>query len=206
MQAFPYAAWDDVSAAPLDPVKVTVARKLDINYAENKPVWKKMAKEKGWEIIKPRRIDINKGDDDKPNYRSRMVGKEFNDREVDCLFAATPPLESLRLILSWPATVDGGLLSTVGETGSGKNILIADVSSAFFEAPATRDLCVELLEEALQADETPQRTVGKLLAIARCMREWGFEVGRFNPCMYQHASRKIRCLVHGDDFVSVGSP
>ena len=24
--------------------------------------------------------------------------------------------------------------------------------------------------------------------------------------MYQHESRKIRCLVHGDDFVSVGSP
>ena len=38
------------------------------------------------------------------------------------------------------------------------------------------------------------------------MREWGFEVGKSNPCMYQHVSRNIRCLVHGDDFVSVGSP
>ena len=38
------------------------------------------------------------------------------------------------------------------------------------------------------------------------MREWGFEVGRCNPCMYQHVSRKIRCLVHGDDFVCVGRP
>ena len=28
LQAFPYAAWDDISAAPLDPVKVTAARKL----------------------------------------------------------------------------------------------------------------------------------------------------------------------------------
>ena len=32
----------------------------------------------------------------------------------------------------------------------------------------------------------------------------GFEVGGFNPCMYQHVSQKIRCLVHGDDFVCVG--
>ena len=38
------------------------------------------------------------------------------------------------------------------------------------------------------------------------MREWGFKVGRFNPCMYQHPSKQIRCLVHGDDFVSVGDP
>ena len=57
MQAFPYAAWDDVSAAPLDPVKVTAARKLELDYAENKPVWKKMprwqAKVQGWGIIKP---------------------------------------------------------------------------------------------------------------------------------------------------------
>ena len=35
-----------------------------------------------------------------------MVGKEFNDREIEGLFAATPPLEALRLILSWAATRD----------------------------------------------------------------------------------------------------
>ena len=131
---------------------------------------------------------------------------------VDVLFAATPSLEPLRLLLGRAATVDGGPLSTVDKTGSGKSILIADVSRAFFEAPAKRDLCVELPEEALQGDETPLSTVGKLLAslygardasanwqeeVNRCMREWGFEVGKFNPCMYQHVLRKIRCLVHG---------
>ena len=207
LHAFPYAAWGDISAAPLDPVKVTAARKLEIEYAEKKPVWKKIprweAKAKGWKIVKPRWIDINRGDNEKPNYRSRMVGKEFNDRVVDGLFAATPPLESLRLLLSWAATVDGGPLTTVDEPGSGKSILIADVSRAFFEAPAKRDLWVELPEEALQGGETPLGTVWKLPAslygardasanwqeeVSRCMREWGFEVGRFNPCMYQHVS------------------
>ena len=67
----------------MDPVKVIAASKLEIDYGENKPVWKKIprwqAKENGWGIIKPRWIDINKGDDDKPNCRSRMVGKEFNE-------------------------------------------------------------------------------------------------------------------------------
>ena len=51
LQSFPLAAWDDISSAPLDPEKVIVARKLEISYAENKPVWEKiprqLAKERG---------------------------------------------------------------------------------------------------------------------------------------------------------------
>ena len=34
MQSFPFAAWDDISAAPLDPLKVVAARKVEIGYAE----------------------------------------------------------------------------------------------------------------------------------------------------------------------------
>ena len=56
LQAFPHAAWGDISAAPLDPVKATAARKLEIDYAEEKPAWKKIprweAKEKGWKIVR----------------------------------------------------------------------------------------------------------------------------------------------------------
>ena len=79
-----------------------------------------------------------------------MVGKEFNDREIEGLVAATPPLEALRLILSWAATRDsGGPQSTVVQESRRKSIMIADVSRAFFEAPAKRGICVELPEEAL---------------------------------------------------------
>ena len=115
-------------------------------------------------MIRSRWIDINKGNDDNPNYRSRMVGKEFNDHEIEGLFAATPPLEALRLLLSWVAA---GEVSPQGDPAIGieeRSILIADVSRAFFEAPAKRDICVELPEEALTEGETTQDTVGKLLA------------------------------------------
>ena len=37
LQSFPFAAWDDISAATLDPSKVLEARKLEIQYAERKP-------------------------------------------------------------------------------------------------------------------------------------------------------------------------
>ena len=107
LQSFPLAAWDDISAAPLNPEMVKAARKLEIKYVEQKPVWEKMpravAKQKGWKIVKSRGIDINKGDDKTPNYRSRMVGKEFNDSELEGLLVATPPLEALRLLLSHAA-------------------------------------------------------------------------------------------------------
>ena len=227
LQSFPLAAWDDISAAPLDPEMVKAARQLEIRYAEQKPVWEKIpravAKQKGWKVVKSRWIDINKGDDKTPNYRSRMVGKEFNDSVLEGLFAATPPLEALRLLLSHAASFCP--TSGIYAGGSGgtmthcRSLLIADVSRAFFEAPAKRDLCVELPEEALATGETTFDTVGKLKAslygtrdasmnwqeeVAKCMLRWGFKVGRYNPCMYHSPERGMLCLVHGDDFVCVG--
>ena len=119
--------------------------------------------------------------------------------------------------LSWAATeTDGERLPTVGTRES---IMVTDVSRAFFEAPAKRDICVELPAEALSPGETPEDIVGKLLAslygtrdasanwqdeVSKCMEEWGFVAGRSNPCMFHHIARQVLCLVHGDDFVSVG--
>ena len=42
-------------------------------------------------MIRTKWIDISKGDQERPNYRSRIVGMEFNDGEVGGLFAAPPP-------------------------------------------------------------------------------------------------------------------
>ena len=39
--------------------------------------------------------------------------------------------------------------------------------------------------------------------VRRFMSSIGFEQGRYNPCTYFHPKRKLRTLVHGDDFVSV---
>ena len=64
--------------------------------------------EEGGDTIDVRWIDANKGDLDDPSYRSRLVGREFNMPKDDSLYAATPPLEALRLIVSYAATVQGG--------------------------------------------------------------------------------------------------
>ena len=110
----------------------------------------------GWNIIKTRWIDINKGDDGNPNYRSRMVGKEFNNEAMEGLFAGTPPLEAFRYLIHEAATV-----RTTEPMGS-KVLMINDVSRAFFEAPATRNICVEIPAEDMTDADKRHDKVGRL--------------------------------------------
>ena len=49
-------------------------------------------------------MDVNKGDETKPEYRSRLVAKEINTSKREDLFAATPPLEALKILLSLAVT------------------------------------------------------------------------------------------------------
>ena len=59
----------------------------------------------GYKFVGTRWLDINKGDEDNPEYRSRLVGKEYNDGFEEGLFASTPPLEALRWLISEAATM-----------------------------------------------------------------------------------------------------
>ena len=56
---------------------------------EDKKVWGRMtrreANRRGIKIVGVRWVDINKGDNQNPLYRSRLVAKEFNDGKDDSL-------------------------------------------------------------------------------------------------------------------------
>ena len=65
-----------------------------------------------------------------------MVGKEFRTYADDSLYASTPPIEALRLIVSRAATSD-----------KQRYLMISDVRRAYFYAEATRDLFIKLPEE-----------------------------------------------------------
>ena len=54
--------------------------------------------------ISTRWVEVNKGDDDSPNYRRRLVAWEFRMAGEDSIFAPTPPLESLRMVSSFATT------------------------------------------------------------------------------------------------------
>ena len=64
------------------------------------------------------------------------MAKEFNTGAMEGLFAATPPLEVARL------------LSSVAASDPDAVVMINDVSRAFYEAPASRAVCIELFRES----------------------------------------------------------
>ena len=122
----------------LDAGQVKEERSKEVQYLRDKRVYDKIPRSQAlrnkWNIIQTRWIDINKGDDENPKYRSRMVGKYFNNEQMDGLFAGAPPLEAFRFLIHEVATV------RVDEPMGSKVLMINDVSRAFFEAPAVRDM------------------------------------------------------------------
>ena len=65
------------------------------------------------------------------------MGKEYRDCKDDNLYSSTPPLEAMRYILSQAAT------RTYGKDGKEEERSMAmtnDISRAYFNAPAIRDI------------------------------------------------------------------
>ena len=98
-------AWGDVIGAELGPNNVKLARNEEVAYIREMGLHHKVSKEECWrktgkKPIQVRWIDINKGDKIHPNYRSRFVAKEINTYKRMGPFAATPPLEAIKMLLS----------------------------------------------------------------------------------------------------------
>jgi hypothetical protein len=97
--------------------------------------------------------------------------------------------------------------------------MINGVARAFFEAKATRKVCIELPIEDRTQDDVNNDMVALLEMslygtrdaamnwqeeVAKEMIKWGFTRGAYNPCVYHHREWGIKTLVHGEDFVSTG--
>ena len=132
-------AWDDLTGMKLEAGRVIEARAKEVTYLREKRVYDKVhrqyAMRNKWKVIKTRWIDINKGDDDNPVYRSRLVGKEFGNAVMEGMLAS------------------GAATLRRGQNMRSKLVKVRYVSRAFFEAPAWRQVCVELPDEDItQAD------------------------------------------------------
>ena len=153
-------AYDDQSGAQLNPTMMREARRAEIEYFKSMNVYSKVPiaecwRETGCAPISTRWVDINKGDSMCPNYRSRRVAREFNTgSEKPEWYAATPPSETLRLMLS----------NLAGDRKS--KLMYADVSRVYFYAPAVRTVYVRLPDEKFVL---PQR-IGRPSTAARCLQ------------------------------------
>ena len=202
-------AADDITGANLDPRLVKAARALEMAYFRSMGVYEKVPKSDaiGHKLIKTRWIDVNKGDASSPEIRSRLVGKEYNDGVDPDLYASTPPLEAMRYLMSQAAT----------SSDKQRTMMINDISRAYFNAKAARNLIVEIpAEDRVPGDE------GKVARLKLCLygtrdaafqwgervashlEEHGFVRGKAFPAIYVNTERDILTMVHGDDYLSVG--
>ena len=156
-----------------------------------------------------------------PNYRARLVAMEIRRAGEDPIFAPTPPLESLRTVLSLAATDMLGEEKKCRDPGSSARIQVSfiDICRAYFCAATDPDspTYVELPAE----DPDHGVYVGRLLKhmygtrraadgwhceyAGRLVNDLGFEVGDASACVFFHRERQLRCSVHGDDLTTVGS-
>ena len=97
-------------------------------------------------------------------------------------------------------------------------VMVNDVRRAYFYAKINRDVYIELPKE------DPEYGTGKLGKLKLCLYDtrdaakgWqetlsahlesvGFKRGVGHPCVFWHPVKGIKTLVHGDDYVSAGSP
>ena len=68
---------DDVTGSVLDKAKTIEARLKEMQFFRSRGVYTKVMRESHMKIIKIRWLDINKGDNETMNLRSRLVGCEF---------------------------------------------------------------------------------------------------------------------------------
>ena len=72
-------AWDDVTNAELLPDLIKKAREVEMDYFAKHGIYEYATKAQQEQtlgkIVGVRWVDVNKGDSEKPEYRSRLVGR-----------------------------------------------------------------------------------------------------------------------------------
>ena len=86
-------------------------------------------------------MEVNKGDDDNTNYRSRLVAWEIRMAGEDSVFAPMPPLESLRMDLPYATTDVPDEPKKMHDPRSPHRtqVLAIDISRAYFSAVTPKD-------------------------------------------------------------------
>ncbi len=137
--------------------------------------------------IKVRWVIVNKGDNENPEYRARLVAKEIKMDQRLGLFAATPPLQAKKFLFS-PA------VSLTAKSGKPYKVLFIDMKIAYFHTKCIRDVYVDLLEQDQHegmCGKLEEAMSGTRDAAQNWEREYesaftnlGFRQGKSSPCLF----------------------
>ena len=136
--------FDSRTGEALDPDKVKAAREEEIGELERR-VYVTVDVDECWAATGKRPIDVRWVDVHKGGgvHRSRLVAKDFKPKskigDIEGLFAATPPLELVKLLFAHAAAKRPG--------GAPRKVMLIDVSKAHLYAPIEGDVYVELPPE-----------------------------------------------------------
>ena len=106
------------------------------------------------------------------------------------------------------------ILSMAATQNREEILMINDVSRAFFHSKARRDVYVELPAEDRELGDEQRCAKLEYSMYGTCdaainghdeysaqLVDVGFIQGRASPCTFHHPTRRIRTIVHGDDYV-----
>jgi len=139
-------AWDDVHGGELPLELVKDARHEEVGYMQGRHIWTVTSVSECWEKtgkapVSVRWVDTNKGGPGEMNVRCRLVARHFKggDKDRDDLFAATPPLEGKRMLISRAATRRGD--------GRRRKLMFIDAKKAHLNPECDDDVYIELPAE-----------------------------------------------------------
>jgi len=217
---------DDLTGQVLKDTLVAKARAVELDYFNSKGVWRKVPRKSarattGKSPITVRWVDTNKGDEQNPNYRSRLVARQLkaHDHSGASFFAPAPPLEALRTVLSLAMTNVGSHRPDWDrESPNRTQVSLIDVRRAYFNAvidkrdkPTFVDLPSEDPDHVEQCGQLLRHMYGTRGAADGWQEEYstmlvrhGFRQGNACPNLFYNPIRHISVSVHGDDFTSSG--
>ena len=218
---------DDITGQVLRDDLVREARSKELEYFRTKGVWAKRPRREARQVtgrppISVRWVDVNKGDDSNPRYRSRLVARQLkaHDRTNASYFAPSPPLEALRTVVSLAATRIGQWRPDYNPKSERRmQLSFLDISRAYFNAKTDEasPTYVALPAEDPDAEEKCGLLLRHMYGTRAAADGWqeeyscflvgklGFKQGLASPCLFRHPTRQIVLTVHGDDFTSAGA-
>jgi len=207
---------DDVTGKYIDAELIKAAREEEMRGFRDFEVYDYVLREvaerdREGKFVGTRWVDHNKGSEEDPEVRSRLVGQEFAKGELrEDLFAATPPLTASRMLLS--------AVASRGRKGPGNHrVMLLDVKKAFLYGELKRSVYIELPAEDDMSKSG--RYVGKLKKamyglrdapqvwqgeVKKAMESLGFHTSASTPCVYYNEVTGVRAVAHVDDFLCTG--
>ena len=208
--------YDDMTGEPLPKDLVMKARAEDIEFFHRKSVYKAVDKDLAYQQTgKPpitiRWLYVNKGDREHPDIRARLVAREIRTEVSDgSMFAATPPPESVKWLLSLAAP-------SPQHIGTRRELKVSfiDARRAYFNAHCDEEMFVDLPHEDHQHGKCG-KSLRWMYGTRGAASKWedhysrvlvraGFVRGTASSCTFWHPPRQLRCVVHGDDSTTLGT-